>query len=72
MGKTRSCMSSSNSVLYECLDTHVMMNKSIKLTPLLYSESLPTECRVQESGNRFDLFTKSSGKEKIGKNPGLL
>lgn len=59
-------------MLYECLDTHVMMNKSTKLTPLLHSESLPSECRVQYSGNRFDLFTNRSGKEKIAKNLGLL
>lgn len=51
--------------------THIMMNKSVKLTPLL-SESLPHKCRVLYSWNRFGLFTKSSGKETIAKNPRLL
>lgn len=44
------------------------MNNSVKPTLLVHSESLPAKCRVWYSEDRFDLLTKSSGKEKIEKN----
>lgn len=55
-------------MLYKCLSAHILMNNSVKPTLLVHSESLSAKCRVWYSEDRFDLLTKSSGKEKIGKN----
>ena len=71
MGETRSWMSSANSRLYKCLDIHKIMNNPVKLTSLLHSERPPPKCNVWCHGDGLDLLTKSSGKEKIAKNPRL-
>lgn len=71
MGETRSWMSSANSRLYKCLDIHIMMNNTVKLTSLLHSERPPPKCNVWCLGDGLDLLTKRSGKETIEKNSGL-
>lgn len=65
-------MSSASSMLCKYLDTHNIMNNSVKPTPLLHSESPSPKCGVWYHGDGFDLLTKSSGKEKIANKPELL
>lgn len=69
IGETRSQMSSLNSLFYECLSVHVMIDSSVVLTAPLHSVSLPAKCRVWCSEGKFDSHTKSTGRKKIAKNP---